>query len=90
MHETVATLRRELRVHDKPENKVNIQRFFKEKLKNPYALRGPVFKKISAHCFATLASRPKKEILRVCDEVIETDLAQSSPQPIGQQHLFLR
>ncbi len=74
MHEVIPLLRKELKAHDKPENKINLQQFFKEKLKNPYGLRSPVFKKISSNCFSTISSLSKREILKICDEVLETDL----------------
>lgn len=74
MHEVITRLQKELKAHDKPENKFNIQQFFKEKLKTPYSLRGPVFRKISVACFSTISALPKPEILKICDEVLETDL----------------
>jgi len=74
MHAVIESLRREIQIHDKPENKINIQRFFKETLDNPYSLRGAVFKKISQKCFKEVQPLKKNEILDICDEILETDL----------------
>jgi hypothetical protein len=57
MHAVIESLRKEVQIHDKPENKINIQRFFKEKLDNPYSLRGAIFKKISQKCFKEVRTR---------------------------------
>lgn len=74
MHEVIKTLKKEIKAHDKPEYKVDIQRFFKEKLKNRFALRGPIFKKISSKCFKEIQSLSKTEILNICDEIIKSDI----------------
>ena len=47
----IDTLRQELAKHDKPENKLNYQRFFKEKLDDPIGLKTAVLRKISNICY---------------------------------------
>jgi len=74
MHKALVSLKNEIKKYDKPENKIDIQRFFKEKLKNRYSLKGPIFKKIASTCFEDIRNLPKKEILLICDELLETDL----------------
>ena len=66
-------VRRELARHDKPENKIYMQRFFKEKLDDPYGLKGDVFRKISNDCFKEIASEPKKQILEICNRMVESE-----------------
>ncbi len=38
----IQALRKELAKYDKPENKVDYQRWFKEELKNPIGFKGPI------------------------------------------------
>jgi len=64
-------LREELRLHDKPENRVNYQQFFKEKLKEPTGLRGPVLRKISDKRFKEINGKSKDKILDICDELLK-------------------
>jgi 3-methyladenine DNA glycosylase AlkD len=57
--------------HDKPINRLNYQRFFKEKLKDPYGLKTSILRKISNDCFKELKGRSKNEILEICDQLLE-------------------
>jgi len=66
-------LRREIARHDRPENRINYQQFFKEKLKEPYGLNTPVLRKISNSLYREIKSRPKKEILDLCDRLLESN-----------------
>jgi len=63
-------LQREIAKQDKPANRTNYQRFFKEKLKHPVGLRAPILRKISSQCFKEIKSRPVQEILGCCDELL--------------------
>lgn len=66
-------IRQELKKHDKPENKIYMQRFFKEKLDDPYGLKGAVFRKISNTCFKDIADQPKRKILEICNQMVESE-----------------
>lgn len=74
MHEVIAMLRHELAAHDKTENWIDAQRFFKEKLDRPQSLRASVFKKISAAGYARVSHLSKREIWSVCEEILASDL----------------
>ena len=60
-------LQREIARHDKPENRLNYQRFFKEKLKDPEGIKTAVLRKISKQCFREIKDRSGPDILRICD-----------------------
>ncbi|NLD38443.1 MAG: hypothetical protein GX654_16400 [Desulfatiglans sp.] len=42
----IQTLQKKFAKYDKPENKMDYQRWFKEALKNPVGFKGPVIKKV--------------------------------------------
>ncbi|MCP4566636.1 MAG: DNA alkylation repair protein [FCB group bacterium] len=63
---------REFKKVDKPENKMNIQRFFKEKLDDPYMLKSAVFKKVCKECYKEIKDEPPKNILDICNQLVET------------------
>jgi len=63
-------LQREIAKQDKPENRSNYQRFFKEKLKHPVGLKAPILRKISNQCFKEIKSRPARDILGCCDDLL--------------------
>jgi 3-methyladenine DNA glycosylase AlkD len=65
--------KQEIKKVDKPENKIDIQRFFKEKVRVRYVLKGAVFNKISDACFKEVQSLSKREILNICDKFLESD-----------------
>lgn len=54
--------------------RINAQRFFKEKLDQPWMLKGAVFKQLSNDIWQTIKDRPKKEIFELCEELLDTDL----------------
>jgi 3-methyladenine DNA glycosylase AlkD len=66
----IARLQEELARHDTPENRINYQRFFKEKLAKPVGLKTPVLRKISAQCFKEIKGQSKKQILDLGDELL--------------------
>jgi len=68
--EILNNLQREIAKQDKPANRTDYQRFFKEKLKHPVGLRAPILRKISSQCFKEIKSRPVQEILGCCDELL--------------------
>lgn len=73
MHTLIKKLRAEVRAVDKPANRMNYQRWFKEKLKHPEGLKTPVLRKVSNRFFRTEV-RPleKHEILSICDELLSS------------------
>lgn len=70
MHEIVRTLLREIKAVDKPANRTDYQRFFKEKLEHPIGLKTPVLRKVSNSVFKTVSQLGKDEILTICDEML--------------------
>ena len=66
----VDKLRQEIALYDKPENRINYQQFFKEKLERPFGLKTPILRKISSRLFRNVKSQPKKQILDLCDELL--------------------
>ncbi len=77
----VEKVKRELKKADKPENKMNVQRFFKEKLDDPFMLKSAVFKKICQDCFKDIKVEPPKKILDICNRLVET--GERYPRGIG-------
>jgi len=61
---------REIAKNDRPENRINYQQFFKEKLKEPVGLKAPVLRKISSHCFKEVRTLPAADILDLCDALL--------------------
>jgi len=73
--DVVAYLRAELPKYRDRKFRLNAQQFFKEKLENPWMLRGPVFYRISGDAYKRhLKDRPKKEVLDACEAVLASDL----------------
>jgi len=64
-------LRRDIKKHDKPGNQIDAQQFFKEKLKKRFVLKAPIARKISNTHFKKIRDLSKKEILDICDELLE-------------------
>ena len=59
---------KEVKKVDKPENNIDIQRFFKEKVEKRYVLKWGILKKIVNACYNDIKSLSKKEILDICDK----------------------
>jgi len=66
-------IRKELKKQDKPTNRINYQRFHKEKLEQPFGLKAPVLYKISKTYFKEVRDKSKKEILDLCDEFLKSN-----------------
>jgi len=71
MHAVIETLHREVKAVDTPANRMDYQRWFKEKLKHPTGIKTPVLRKVSNRVFRTEA-KPlgKDEILVIGDELL--------------------
>jgi len=67
-------LKREITRVDRPENQVNYQQFFKEKLDEPIGLRGPVLKQIANLGYNEVKDGTPAEIMKLCDQLLQTDL----------------
>jgi 3-methyladenine DNA glycosylase AlkD len=69
----IEKLRQEITIYDKPENKLNYQKFFKEKLKEPYGLKANIVRKIANNSFKWVKQESYKDILKRCDQLLESD-----------------
>jgi 3-methyladenine DNA glycosylase AlkD len=65
-------LKKEIAKYDTPENQLNYQKFFKEKLEHPVSIKTAVLRKISNNCFKEVRGKPAAEILEICDELLES------------------
>ena len=74
----VDQVRSELKKLEKPENMVDAQRFFKEKLKNPKSLKTPIVRAVARDLFKRIKSHPKAEILDWCEQLFEAEFMGSS------------
>jgi 3-methyladenine DNA glycosylase AlkD len=63
-------LLKEIARHDKPENRINYQRFFKETLREPEGIKTPVLRKISNQCFKETRHLPAADLLDLCDDLL--------------------
>lgn len=66
----VDKIRQEIARYDKPENKLNYQRFFKETLDNPIGLKTAILRKIANQCFRDIRNMPGKDVLACCDGLL--------------------
>ena len=64
----------ELKKYKSRKYRINAQRFFKEKLDQPWMLKGAVFKQLANDIWTTVKDRPKKEIFALCEELLASDL----------------
>jgi 3-methyladenine DNA glycosylase AlkD len=70
VHEVIRTLLSEIKAVDKPANRTDYQRFFKEKLEQPVGLRTPVLRGVSNKVFKIARPLGRDEILLICDEML--------------------
>ena len=66
-------LEKEIARHDRPENRVNYQQFFKERLAEPEGLRGPVLRRISNLVYRDISHDTSSSILALCDQLLATE-----------------
>ncbi len=66
----IKRLRGEIAHQDRPENRINYQQFFKEKLKEPEGLKAPVLRSISSRCFKEIRQLPAGDVLNLCDDLL--------------------
>jgi 3-methyladenine DNA glycosylase AlkD len=64
----------EIAAVDMPENWSNYQQFFREKLEQPIGLKVPVLRKVSNKCYREVRQLPPKEILKLCDGVLASNV----------------
>jgi 3-methyladenine DNA glycosylase AlkD len=72
-HEITKKIDAEIAKYNKPANRIDYQRWFKEKLKYPVGLKTEFLKKISNECFKDVKNLPKKEMLALCNELFVAD-----------------
>jgi len=70
----ITQLAAELKKYKSRKYRINAQRFFKEKLDQPWMLKGAVFYKVADESFGWIKDRPKREIFQLCEELLESDL----------------
>jgi 3-methyladenine DNA glycosylase AlkD len=70
MHDAVGALLREIKAVDKPANRTNYQRFFKEKLEHPVGIKTPILRTVSKKVFKDVKAYGKDGILDICDEML--------------------
>ena len=71
--EIIQALRKEFKKYDKPENKMDYQRWFKEELKNSIGFKAPIIKKVANEIFKQAKSIPKKDLLDTCEVLFESE-----------------
>jgi 3-methyladenine DNA glycosylase AlkD len=64
----------ELSKYKSRKHRINAQRFFKEKLDQPWMLKGPVFKQLANDIWQTINEKFKKDIFDYCEELLASDL----------------
>ncbi len=69
----IQALRKEFAKYDKPENKMDYQRWFKEELKNPIGFKGPIIKKVAGVVFKQIKDIPKDDLLDTCEMLYKID-----------------
>jgi 3-methyladenine DNA glycosylase AlkD len=71
MHAVIKELHKEVKAVDRPANRIDYQRWFKEKLEHPVGLKTPVLRKVSRKVFRTAVRKHgKDEILDICDDLL--------------------
>jgi 3-methyladenine DNA glycosylase AlkD len=70
----IKQLAAELKKYKSRKYRINAQRFFKEKLDQPWMLKGAIFYQIADEHWKLIKDRPKKEIFGLCEELLESDL----------------
>jgi 3-methyladenine DNA glycosylase AlkD len=70
----ITHLAKELKKYKSRKYRINAQRFFKEKLEQPWMLKGAIFKQLANDAWQGIKNRPKKEVFELCEELLECDL----------------
>jgi 3-methyladenine DNA glycosylase AlkD len=71
--EIIKKLKNEIRAADRPENRINYQQFFKERLKEPEGLKAVVLRSISNNGYKEIRGESLDQILRLCDQLLASD-----------------
>ena len=66
----ISAFRREIAFYDRPENRVNYQRFFKEPLDNPVGLKTAILRKVFKSCYKQFKNYSGREIFNACDQLL--------------------
>ncbi len=68
--QVLADLQRAIRRQDKPNNRIDYQRFHKQPLEHPVGLRTPVLRAVSSEVFSDLKRLPVADLLNICDDLL--------------------
>ncbi len=69
----IETLTETFRQYDRPENKTDYQRWFKEELKNPVSFKGPIIKKVAQEVFKQAKNLSKEDLFDSCEMIYDSD-----------------
>jgi 3-methyladenine DNA glycosylase AlkD len=72
--DVLSQLDAELKKHKSRKYRINAQRFFKEKLDQPWMLKGSVFKQMAKDNWQKIKHLPKGDIFAICEEMLKSDL----------------
>ncbi len=67
----IRKLKEEIKKYDRPENKIDAQQFFKERLKVRFVLKTSIARKISDRLYREHKNLSKAEIFKLCEELLE-------------------
>lgn len=70
MHPVIYKLQTEIENYDIPANRLNYQRWYKEKLEDPYSLKTSILNTISNQLFKDIKALPKDTVLEICNELL--------------------
>jgi len=70
----VEIVKKEIAKHDKRKNRLNCQRFFKEKLADPIVLKTEILRKISNELFEQIKDQPKQQIFDHCEQLLASGM----------------
>ena len=69
----VETLTETFNLYDRPENKIDYQRWFKDALKNPVGFKGSIIKKVAQEVIKQAKNLSKEDLLDSCEMIYEYD-----------------
>jgi 3-methyladenine DNA glycosylase AlkD len=68
----IKSLKQEVVCRDRPENRVNYQQFFKEKLAEPEGLRAAVLRLISGQVYRQFKDKSPTDLFQLCDQLLDS------------------
>ncbi len=67
-------LETELKQYKDRKYRINAQRFFKEKLDQPWMLKGPIFKQLAGENWQQIRHLAKRDIFVICEALLSSGL----------------